>query len=103
MRPWGCGMSRPGQEPRLDAQVLAARSLARRTLHGELSCRDLVAWAHSAIGHGGARELQNLVELDDAYDEVEFIAPTIEDLNADVVAEARGLLSLRFESGTRMP
>jgi hypothetical protein len=64
-------------------------------LDGAIRPRELARWAHLAIGHGGAREAQTLVELDDAYDTAEYVsgAATVEDTDARVHAEAKQLLN----------
>jgi hypothetical protein len=54
-----------------DALVLIARSRALQVLDGRLPVRDFTAWAHSAIGHGGPAVAQDIVLLDDLYDEFE--------------------------------
>lgn len=51
-----------------DIEVQAAAAMCRRATRGEMDARDLARWAHQVIGHGGAQELQPLVELDDHYD-----------------------------------
>jgi hypothetical protein len=47
-----------------------------RLLDGDIAPRRLAAWAHRMIGHEGASPLQPLVELDDAYDAIDYIAQT---------------------------
>jgi hypothetical protein len=56
---------------RADAEVWAARCMARMMLQGDFDERRLTQWAHRVIGHDGQRELQALVELDDALDDAE--------------------------------
>jgi hypothetical protein len=50
---------------RADAEVWAARCMARMMLQGDFDERRLTR-AHRVIGHDGQREHQALVELDDA-------------------------------------
>ena len=49
--------------------------------------------AHVVVGHSGTDEAQLLVALDDAYDEVQYLVETIEDLDRSVYQEARRLAS----------
>lgn len=78
----------------LDAELLAARARARDLLAGRLRPRDLTAWVHAAIGHDGSSAVQGLVDLDDFYFELEFIAPTEAEVDTLVEAEARRLIAL---------
>lgn len=81
-----------------EAQTAAARAVCGLVIDGRLSARELARWAHVHIGHSGARDMQTLVELDDAYDTVEYVHVGKEraDLDKDVVAEARRLASARL-------
>lgn len=76
-----------------DAAEAAVRSMAARTVRGEIQPRELAAWAHRVIGHEGPAMAQTLVELDDAYDlSVDgYEDRTIAELDADTVREARRL------------
>jgi hypothetical protein len=47
-------------------------------MHGELTDRQLTAWAHQAIGHEGPDVLQELVVCDDLLDEVGYTDVTSE-------------------------
>jgi hypothetical protein len=78
-----------------DVQVAAARAMCRRLLHGEVTPRELVLWAHQTIGHEGAPRLQLLVELDDLYDEIGYIGETVEELDVATLAEARSIVEGR--------
>jgi hypothetical protein len=62
------GIDYPGPQVH-DLQVAAARAMCRRLLATAITPRELATWAHVVIGHEGAPELQQLVELDDLYDD----------------------------------
>ncbi|MFF2271598.1 hypothetical protein ACFVTX_04975 [Agromyces sp. NPDC058136] len=51
-----------------DALMISARHYANCVLQGQMSVRELAAWAHSRLGHEGPEWAQELVELDDAFD-----------------------------------
>ncbi|GGU09036.1 hypothetical protein [Streptomyces coeruleorubidus] len=68
----------------------AARALARRMLAGELTPRELTSRIHQRFGH----ELpltERLAELDDEYDVLEYDNATVDQVDAEVTAEARRL------------
>ncbi len=68
----------------------AARALARRMLAGELAPRELTSRIHQRFGH----ELpltERLAELDDEYDVLEYDNATVDQVDAEVTAEARRL------------
>ncbi|WP_244206727.1 hypothetical protein [Streptomyces swartbergensis] len=69
-----------------------ARALARRMLAGELTPRDLTSRVHQRYGH----ELpltERLAELDDEYDVLEYGNATVDQVDAEVTAEARRLVA----------
>ncbi|GHG23863.1 hypothetical protein ACFFSH_38275 [Streptomyces filamentosus] len=71
-------------------QEAAARALARCMLAGELTPRELTFRIHQRHGH----ELpltERLAELDDEYDILEYGDRTVDQVNAEVTAEARRL------------
>ncbi|WP_331735255.1 hypothetical protein OG974_31855 (plasmid) [Streptomyces sp. NBC_00597] len=71
-------------------QEAAARALARRLLAGELSPREFTFRIHQRYGH----ELPltgRLAELDDEYDVLEYGDRTVDQVDAEVTAEARRL------------
>jgi hypothetical protein len=78
-----------------DAQIGATRAMCRKLLDGHITPRDLARWAHIHVGHEGAAELQSLVDLDDAYDTIEYVdvGTTAAGLDQDTVTTARGLLA----------
>lgn len=78
-----------------DVQLAAARVMCRRLLHGEIAPRQLASWAHQTIGHNGSPRLQALVELDDVYDEIDYIGQTIEEVDDEALAEARSIVERR--------
>ncbi|MEU5685955.1 hypothetical protein DEJ48_01920 [Streptomyces venezuelae] len=68
----------------------AARALARRMLAGELTPREFTFRIHQRHGH----ELpltERLAELDDEYDVLEYGDRTVDQVDAEVAAEARRL------------
>lgn len=71
-------------------QEAAARALARRMLAGELRPWEFTFRIHQRHGH----ELpltERLAELDDEYDILEYGDRTLDQVNAEVTAEARRL------------
>lgn len=71
-------------------QEAAARALARRMLAGELAPWEFTFRIHQRYGH----ELpltERLAELDDEYDVLEYGARTVDQVDAEVAAEARRL------------
>ncbi|MCB2411690.1 hypothetical protein LGT39_02360 [Demequina sp. TTPB684] len=82
----------PGPD-RDEMQIAATRVMGKRLLDGELSARDLCAWAHSTIGHDGAARLQPLVELDDAYDIEEYAGADVQVLDDAAHEMAMSLLA----------
>lgn len=88
------GIDYPGPTPD-DVAVAATRVMCRRALGGGIAPRELVVWAHQTIGHQGASRLQALVEMDDVYDEIDRIGPTVESLDKEVLAEARSIVEGR--------
>lgn len=78
-------------------QEAAARALARRMLAGELTPWEFTFRIHQRYGH----ELtltERLAELDDEYDIIEYGDRTVDQLNAEVTAEAR-----RLTAGPHVP
>jgi hypothetical protein len=70
----------------------AVRVMASRVLAGTLLPMDLAVWAHAAIGHDKLPLAEHLVELDDVYDAVEYADMTEQDVNEEVLAEARRII-----------
>ncbi|MEV0638662.1 hypothetical protein AB0I77_27735 [Streptomyces sp. NPDC050619] len=71
-------------------QEAAARALARCMLAGELTPREFTSRIHHRYGH----ELpltERLAELDDEYDTIDYGDRTVDQVNAEVTAEARRL------------
>ncbi|MES2093779.1 MAG: hypothetical protein V4531_08205 [Actinomycetota bacterium] len=54
-----------------DALWLVARHCSECVLRGELQAREFSGWAHSRIGHEGPSWAQEIVDLDDRYDDFE--------------------------------
>jgi hypothetical protein len=76
------------------AQENGLRLMASRVLSGHLTPIALAAWAHATFDHGTLELVERLVELDDIYDTLEYRDLTADDLDADVVAEARTITTL---------
>jgi len=86
------GREFPGRSTPI-AQSGAVRAMCRRCLTGTFTPRELARWTHVVVGHSGAPEAQLLVELDDAYDTVDYTKETKGDLDQSVIEEARRLTS----------
>lgn len=82
----------PFHEPNSDeARMAVLRLMTIEVVQGGASARDLVRWAHQAIGHSGPAEAQELVDLDDCYDALEYIAETEDELAEKVIRAAARL------------
>jgi hypothetical protein len=75
------------------AAIRAAQAQVRRWRRGELTDRQLTAWAHQAIGHQGPDVVQELVVSDDLLDEVGIVGVTTESIHADLEKIADELLA----------
>ncbi|MEV8504537.1 hypothetical protein AB0368_06850 [Actinoplanes sp. NPDC051475] len=73
-------------------QEAAVRVMASRVVTGLMPALDLVAWAHSTIGHDRVALAERLVELDDVYDTLEYTDMTEQDVNDQILAEARRIV-----------
>ncbi|MFG2896272.1 hypothetical protein ACGFZH_04295 [Streptomyces zaomyceticus] len=71
-------------------QEAVARALARRMLAGEFTPRELTVQIHQRPGHG-LLLTERLAELDDEYDTLEYNDRTLDQVDAEVTAEARRL------------
>ncbi|MYS07219.1 hypothetical protein GTW71_12390 [Streptomyces sp. SID6041] len=69
----------------------AARALARSMLAGELTPREFTFRLHRRYGHG-LPLTERLALLDDEYDILEYGDRTVEQVDAEVTAEARRLV-----------
>jgi hypothetical protein len=81
----------PGSRAGAEAAV---RALARRVLDGRMEPSALIVWAHSTFGHDTLELAERLVELDDIYDCLEVTDMTEQDVDADVIAEARRIVGI---------
>ncbi|MBO4204658.1 hypothetical protein [Micromonospora echinofusca] len=77
----------------------ALRIMARRLLAGTITPRDLTSWAYRFITWEGTPLADELIALENAYGYVDVVyeghkhtSTTAEDLDADVIAEARRLI-----------
>lgn len=75
-----------------NGQAAAVKVLAARVLAGALPPRELAFWAHGTIGHDQLPLAERLVELDDVYDTVGYDDQPLDEVDADVVAEARRIV-----------
>ncbi|SDU69291.1 hypothetical protein [Jiangella alkaliphila] len=50
-----------------DAERAALAAMLRRLTAGRIGPRELAAWAHARLGHGGHADAQPFVHLDDVY------------------------------------
>ncbi|MFG2985430.1 hypothetical protein ACGFYQ_29925 [Streptomyces sp. NPDC048258] len=78
-------------------QEAAARALARRMLAGELTAQEFTFRVHQRYGHELALT-ERLAELDDEYDILEYGDRTVEQVDAEVTAEARRLADPRIST-----
>ncbi|GID29545.1 hypothetical protein Abr02nite_45280 [Paractinoplanes brasiliensis] len=80
-----------GSDAGLEATVSI---MASRVLAGRMSPMDLATWAHSTIGHDRLPIAERLVDLDDMYDTLEYIDMTEQDLDNEILAEARRITAI---------
>ncbi|MFI6101270.1 hypothetical protein ACIA8G_37475 [Lentzea sp. NPDC051213] len=73
------------------AKEAGLRAMAARTLSGELTPRELTAWAHRVLGH--QHEGERLSELDDTYDVAPYATMSDEEVDELVMAEVRRITS----------
>jgi hypothetical protein len=62
--------------PQIDTDpsiLLALQFMCQQFANGQVSARELAKWAHAHVGHEGPALAQDLVELDDAFDEIPYI------------------------------
>ncbi|MFJ5811955.1 hypothetical protein [Streptomyces sp. NPDC093093] len=71
-------------------QEAAAQALSRHMLDGELTPREFTFRIHQRHGHG-LPLTERLAELDDEYDILEYGDRTVDQVDAEVTAEARRL------------
>ncbi|MBU2693958.1 hypothetical protein [Pimelobacter sp. 30-1] len=64
-------------------------------LAGDLALRELSSWAHRAIGHDGADDLQPFAYLDDIYDVWEYAGRDLQHLDVVTRQAARDFLAGR--------
>lgn len=74
------------------ADEAAARALAARLLRGELSPRELAREIHQCYGHG-LPLVGRLAELDDEYDVIRYTGRSLNDIDAEVLAEAHRVVA----------
>lgn len=82
----------PGSD---DGHAAVVRMMSARLLSGAMTPRELAAWAHRTVGHGRLPSAERLVELDDLYDVAEHGSRSLEEVDGDVVAEARRITGAR--------
>ncbi|MFF3561336.1 hypothetical protein ACFYXS_14970 [Streptomyces sp. NPDC002574] len=75
----------------------AMRAFARRTLAGRLTPRELAFRVHQLFGHRLPLAAR-LAELDDEYDTLEYSDRTLEQIDTEVMTEARRLAHYRDSS-----
>jgi hypothetical protein len=83
----GIAFPTPGSEA---AHEALARITARRALRGEVTPRELAAWAHQVFGHH-LPLTEPLAALDDVYDTIEYTSLTRETVDADVLSAAQAI------------
>jgi hypothetical protein len=74
-------------------QEAVVRIFASRVVAGLMPPMDLAVWAHSNVGHDGLTLASRLVELDDIYDTLDYTDMTEQDVNDEILAEARRILA----------
>lgn len=74
------------------AKIAGTVAMAEEVLAGRMHPRDLARWAHGYVTHEGPKLLQDLVDIDDVYDNVEYIAESEEDIDRRTLDAARQLV-----------
>lgn len=70
----------------------AVVAMSRRTLAGRVTPRELTSWAHRRVGHHQLPLAERLVDLDDVYGCIDYGDQTVEEIDTDVLAEARRIV-----------
>jgi hypothetical protein len=73
----------------LHAQEDGLRVMCARVVAGVLAPRDLTTWAYATCGHDKLALAENLAMLDHVYDTIDCRDVRLEDVDAEVVAQAR--------------
>jgi len=74
-------------------QEAAVRTMATRVLAGTMTPRQLARWAHRKFGHGTLESAERFAERDNVYDCIEYTDMTEQDVDADVISEARRIVA----------
>lgn len=69
------------------------RVMCGRVVAGALEPRALTRWVHATCGHDEVALAENLALLDDVYDSVDWTDVTVEDVDAEVVEQARLIIA----------
>lgn len=87
------GLPHPVRESTANEEA-ALSAMAYRVVSEKLSPRELTRWAHLRYGHDTLELAEHLAFLDDRYDLREYAGEATDDVDADVVTEARRIVSL---------
>jgi hypothetical protein len=75
------------------AQRAALVAMSSQVVSSAIAPRELTAWVHALFGHQGLDLAEHLADLDDVYDLREFAGDACDVVDADVIAEARRIVS----------
>jgi hypothetical protein len=77
----------------LQAREAELRAMCLRTLAGELSPRELARWARETYRYGPIVLAQAFIHCDEAYNSLDYIGLTEEDVDEMVLDEVRRITS----------
>jgi hypothetical protein len=83
--------------PQIDTDasiLLALQFMCQQFASGQVSARELAKWAHAHVGHEGPALAQDLVVLDDAFDEIPYIDGDEAEWTERTKEAARSLLQI---------
>lgn len=72
-----------------DAVEAGLRAMCAQAVAGVLEPRELTRWVHATCGHDKLALAENLALLDDVYDSIDCTDVTLEQVDAEVVAQAQ--------------
>jgi hypothetical protein len=78
-----------------DVQRGALEAMLRKMLAGQITPREVARWAYRQIGYEGGPECDEFVNMDDLYDESEYLGYDEEQLDAWMISDAEALLAGR--------
>ena len=83
----------------LDIQHAALGAMLRKMVNGRATPREVASWAYSHIGYDGGQECDPIVNMDNFYDDVEYLGYQEHELDEWMRQEAEAFLAGRPSPG----